>query len=394
VSLSGLLRDGVALRPRRPRDVTKRAHDPRPSMSWRSRLSTDNAGFDSTPGRASGPDPGHGGWVLGTLITVAGLLLAAAHTVWPDLQVDVITLGLLLLAITPWLGRIFQSVEFPGGWKLTYRELQRRVEEGQQQVDRLADRVERVEQFVFSGGTPQQQGALDRALVDFDRYMKSLGYRDDRPLPKILVGSSGNAHDLPYWVDKEYGSYYFWHQHQRLIFVGSAVAGDLDRVQREYCNHMLQGLMPQNPEGGGWQRTDPDMVHGSTSIQSALADYFPCSLKSDPCFGRASAQALKRSSRESNGECLRSLNNDRDVASLGTQPTPEEAGEIWAGAFWQLRSTLGAARVDSALLKACRWVVPWPERASLFVDRLIDDLSSSGAGSDVRAVFTQRGLLA
>jgi len=358
-------------------------------------LSGDNAGSDGTLRDASGSDSGRGGWVLSIVITVVGLLLAAAHIAWPErIQIDAVTLGLLLLAAAPWLGRIFQSVEFPGGWKLTYREFQQRVErelsEGKQQVDRLADRVQRVEQFVFSGGTPQQQDLLNRALVDFDRYMKGLGYRDDRPLPEIQVGPSESARGLPY---QDYNASYLGDQN--LILVGSALAEDPDVVLREYCHHILQGLIPQNPHGGGWGKEDTEaMVHGSTAIQSALADYFPCSFKGDPCYGRAAAHAFRAAFKNFDDDCLRDLSTDRDVASLGSETTPQQAGEVWAGAFWQLRSTEGAARIDSALLKSCRGVVPWPERASsLFVDRLIDALGPSGESSRVRAVFSRRGLL-
>jgi hypothetical protein len=358
-------------------------------------LSGDSTRSDTTARGPSGSDPGGGGRVLGAAITITGLLLAAAHVTWPDrVQIDAATLGLLLIAAAPWLGRIFQSIEFPGGWKLTYRELQRHVErelsQGKQQVDHLADRVERVEQFVFSGGTPTQQVTLNQALIDFDRYMKSLGYRDDRALPRVQVGPSETGRDPAY---EEYNAFYSGDQD--LIVVGSALADDPDVVLREYCHHILQGLMPQNPAGGGWEESDTDaMAHGSTAIHSALADYFPCSFHGDPCFGRAAAQVYRSVSAEFSTECLRNLSNDRGVASLGSATTPHQAGEVWAGAFWELRESRGAPLVDRALLDACREVVPWPQPAAAsFVDRLVDALGSPGNSSGVRAVFTRRGLL-
>ena len=357
-------------------------------------MSGDTAGPDTTARGAPGSDPGGGGWVLGTAITTIGLLLAAAHLIWPRrVQLDAVTLGLLLLAAAPWLGRIFQSVEFPGGWKLTYRELQRHVErelsQGKEQVDRLADRVEHVEQFVFSGGTPRQQAELNQALIDFDGYMRRLGYRDDRPLPKVQVGPSGTGRTSDY---DEYNAYYSGAEN--LIVVGAALADDPDVVLREYCHHLLQGLMPQDPAGGGWEETGTDaMVQGSTSIHSALADYFPCSFQGDPCFGRAAAQVYRSVFAEFTHECVRNLSNDRDVASLGSVTTPHQAGEVWAGAFWQLRETAGAAVIDRALLDACRGVVPWPgPAAGPFVDRLVDALGAQADGG-VRAVFSRRGLL-
>lgn len=57
-------------------------------------------------------------------ITVVALLVAAAHLLWPDLTIDAITLALLTLACVPWLGPIFKSLEFPGGFKVTFPDLQ------------------------------------------------------------------------------------------------------------------------------------------------------------------------------------------------------------------------------------------------------------------------------
>lgn len=57
-------------------------------------------------------------------VTIASGLLIAAHVLWPKLMIDGITLGLLFLAISPWLAPLFKSVELPGGMKLEFREFQ------------------------------------------------------------------------------------------------------------------------------------------------------------------------------------------------------------------------------------------------------------------------------
>jgi hypothetical protein len=38
------------------------------------------------------------------------LVVAAIHLLWPAVQIDAITLGLLLLAVVPWLGPLFKSI--------------------------------------------------------------------------------------------------------------------------------------------------------------------------------------------------------------------------------------------------------------------------------------------
>lgn len=69
-------------------------------------------------------------------ISFAALGLLVTHILRPELKVDAITLGLLVLAITPWLSRILQEVEFPGGWKVKFREVQAA---GEKVTDSLAD---------------------------------------------------------------------------------------------------------------------------------------------------------------------------------------------------------------------------------------------------------------
>jgi hypothetical protein len=64
-------------------------------------------------------------------ISVIAILLIAGHLIWPNLRVDAITLTLLAIAILPWLGSLFKSVELPGGLKIEYQELQKAREQAE-----------------------------------------------------------------------------------------------------------------------------------------------------------------------------------------------------------------------------------------------------------------------
>lgn len=57
-------------------------------------------------------------------ISIASLGAIIARMVWPDLKVDVITLGLILVALLPWLSVLIESAKFPGGWEVKFRSLQ------------------------------------------------------------------------------------------------------------------------------------------------------------------------------------------------------------------------------------------------------------------------------
>ena len=63
--------------------------------------------------------------VLRSLVTLVALLLALSHLIWPTLAIDTVTLVLLVIAIIPWLAPLFKSLEFPGGWKVEFQELQK-----------------------------------------------------------------------------------------------------------------------------------------------------------------------------------------------------------------------------------------------------------------------------
>jgi len=62
-------------------------------------------------------------WVL----SAVALTLAATHVLWPD-RVDILTVAILLVAGLPWMPRIFEHIELPGGWKLQFRQIQERLD--------------------------------------------------------------------------------------------------------------------------------------------------------------------------------------------------------------------------------------------------------------------------
>jgi hypothetical protein len=55
-------------------------------------------------------------------ISSLACILLIAHLIWPALRVDAITLTLFAMAVVPWLGSIFKSLEMPGGWKFEFKD--------------------------------------------------------------------------------------------------------------------------------------------------------------------------------------------------------------------------------------------------------------------------------
>ncbi len=66
---------------------------------------------------------------LSKRITLGALVVALFHVVFPKVAVDAVTLTLLGVALVPWLGPIFKSLEFPGGAKIEYQELRKAAQD-------------------------------------------------------------------------------------------------------------------------------------------------------------------------------------------------------------------------------------------------------------------------
>ncbi|MFB6478820.1 hypothetical protein ACFCXF_20855 [Streptomyces virginiae] len=64
------------------------------------------------------------------VISFAAVGIGVFHTFMPDVKIDGITLVLAAIAVVPWLGDLFESIELPGGTKLQY--LQQRMDETEQ----------------------------------------------------------------------------------------------------------------------------------------------------------------------------------------------------------------------------------------------------------------------
>lgn len=65
-----------------------------------------------------------GNWKLKAAISGGAVLAILARIIWPDVRVDSITLGLVLIAVLPWISELIESAKFPGGWEIKFRPLQ------------------------------------------------------------------------------------------------------------------------------------------------------------------------------------------------------------------------------------------------------------------------------
>lgn len=61
-------------------------------------------------------------------ISIISVGVIIGRILFPNIIIDSITLGLLIVAILPWLSSLIESAEFPGGWKIKFRDIKKAVE--------------------------------------------------------------------------------------------------------------------------------------------------------------------------------------------------------------------------------------------------------------------------
>ncbi len=59
-------------------------------------------------------------------VVAGGLLLL--HLIWPHISLDLGSVVLLVIALAPWAAPVIKSMEFPGGFKISFQDIQRATE--------------------------------------------------------------------------------------------------------------------------------------------------------------------------------------------------------------------------------------------------------------------------
>lgn len=315
-------------------------------------------------------DPTRRNMAAGLLVSAAAVALALTHAALPTVPIDWVTVALVVIALLPWVAPLFKTIELgPGGVKLEtrLREVQEHLHRESQRVEELANRVERVEDVVFSGlVTPQLASELSKALHSFQDFLASLGF-DVEPFPQIHVGDSA--------VDAaEYDA------RNNRVTVGVAVAGDPDVVCKSYIHQVLFDAVP----GSSF---DSERLR---ALESGLGDYFVCSHGGNPRLGHRSG-AVWSARQGPDHPYIRALDHHRGFNELASDATHWDIGEVWGAAFWELRVLLGQSTADRALAAAWRGLrdAAPGDPIDRFVARL-EQLTGAGAVT-VKEVFRRRG---
>ena len=128
-----------------------------------------------------------------TRLLVPSVALGAAifHLIWSDLKVDGVIVALLVVALVPWLGAVFDSIELPGGLKVHYLEQrlnEARTELGKAQTEtrhakRAADSASQKAAVAFATNKPEGRTRhADKQLKDLvAKYNKERAAQESSP---------------------------------------------------------------------------------------------------------------------------------------------------------------------------------------------------------------------
>jgi hypothetical protein len=256
-----------------------------------------------------------------------------------------------------------------------------------EKIGHLQGAVEQLQRTEFEKSpdmTPDIQKQLDSDLSHFRNYMQKLGFVPTKDVIKVKINPAAMSN-----------AYYDAPKNTIMIGPDLALIGDRDVAFREYAHHVL---IKESKLAGFLE----------AGIESGLADYFACSFKDDPNFGTKMVTLFKKTAPgQFTKPFLRTMENrlrfdQIDLDRSGGRVNSE--GEVWSGAFWDLRQKLGFDvhgnhLADVLLLKAWddRRPLPNGEKAAraAFAKAILDQdqkLTGGKSAAQIREVLQSRGL--
>jgi len=110
-------------------------------------------------------------------VTASAGILLIVHLVWPRIRVDAITLGLTIIGVLPWLVDLLKSAKFPGGWEITFRDVEEagaKVADGGNKSSLPRDDGRAVRGI---GANREEGNGQERLLVQGDANLALVGLR-------------------------------------------------------------------------------------------------------------------------------------------------------------------------------------------------------------------------
>ena len=118
--------------------------------------------------------------VIAAILSLLALGAAVVHALFPEIVVDGVTVALLAIAVAPWLGVFFKSLELPGGLKIQYHDL-KQVEDRAREAGLIKDTAPEVK---------TEESAVYERIAAEDPNLALVGLRIELEKALVLLGAN------------------------------------------------------------------------------------------------------------------------------------------------------------------------------------------------------------
>ena len=105
------------------------------------------------------------------------------------MKIDIVTLGLVVVAALPWLSAILESAKFPGGWEVKFRDLQKAAAQVTGAADAQTVTIPEPAYLAIAAQDPNL--ALVGLRIEIEKRLRELaakhGISDRQPIRQILM---------------------------------------------------------------------------------------------------------------------------------------------------------------------------------------------------------------
>jgi hypothetical protein len=293
-------------------------------------------------------------------ITAIAVLLAAAHMMRPDLQVDAAVLVLAVIAATPWLAPFVKSIKLPGGVEVELQEMK-------EEVQVLGKRVQEAERIAIAGAVSADLShAMRSQLGLYQRHLTEIGLAaPDPPSVKVEEGLIMRENAV---------SGYFGDG----IRIDATYARDTDWVLRDYTHFILTATLKS-----------PD--YGEALVESGVAAYFVCTFRDDPVFGRKTLSMHGVKERTFRLEAATGINATAPADEAEHDQAHREQTEAWGAMLWDIRKLVGSLVCDEIVARA--WIAACRVRSdgglrAAFPSSMLSEIDRSPARTEIDAIRT------
>ena len=125
------------------------------------------------------------GKVAAYVITIIAIIGVIVRIILPDIKIDSITIGLLFIALIPWLPNYIKSAKLPGGWEINFQDLENAGNKIINETELEAETIENVPPYISAAESDPNLGLVG-LRIEIEKRIRKIaeisGIESDRSL--------------------------------------------------------------------------------------------------------------------------------------------------------------------------------------------------------------------